>query len=181
LKQLKDDEARDLVAYLAAPAQVPLPDEGPYFDPATGRVTGAIEGESLKVVSKTGSTAPQNMAAFTLSKWSGNNQLWWTGGKPGDKLVLELPVTKTGRYEVFLTVAKAIDYGIVTIALDDHPPTAPIDLFNNGVVNMPVSLGTHELTAGTHKITVTIEGANPRAQKAYMFGLDYVALIPKTQ
>ena len=34
----------------------------------------------------------------------------------------------------------------------------------------------HELTAGDHKLTVEIMGANDKAIKAYMFGLDYVKL-----
>jgi len=36
----------------------------------------------------------------------------------------------------------------------------------------PLPLGTHELTAGDHKLTVEIVGANEQAVKSYMFGLD---------
>jgi hypothetical protein len=42
----------------------------------------------------------------------------------------------------------------------------------------PVSLGTHHLTAGDHKLTVEIVGANPKAVKGFMFGLDEVFLEP---
>jgi hypothetical protein len=38
-------------------------------------------------------------------------------------------------------------------------------------------LGEHDLTAGEHKLTVEVTGANPKALKAYMFGLDYVRLV----
>jgi len=34
------------------------------------------------------------------------------------------------------------------------------------------------LTAGQHKLTVEITGANDKAIKVYMFGLDYVKLAP---
>jgi hypothetical protein len=125
-----------------------------------------------------GGSGPQDMKAFTLAKWSGNSQLWWTGGKPGDKLVLELPVKQEGRYEVFVTVAKAIDYGIVRLQFDGGEPSAPIDGFNEGVINMLVSLGQHDLKPGAHKLTITIDGANDKAVKAYMFGLDYIHLAP---
>jgi hypothetical protein len=53
LKELKPDEVRDLVAYLASPVQIPLPGE----DRGSTRglaVAGALEGESLKVQNKTG-------------------------------------------------------------------------------------------------------------------------------
>jgi putative membrane-bound dehydrogenase-like protein len=180
LTQLKPEEVRDLVAYLASPAQVPLPGEGPWLDPKTGKVAGALEGESLKVAEKTGGNAgPQNMNAFPLAKWSDKSHLWWTGAKPGDKLVLEVPVERAGRYEVFVTLTKAVDYGIVQLAWNNEKPTAPIDLFNNGVITSPpISLGVHELKEGVHRLRVEITGANPAAVKAYMFALDYVVLVP---
>lgn len=181
LKPLSADDVRDLVAYLAAPAQVPLPGDGPWLDPKTGKVAGALEGESLKVLEITGGTArDQGMGGFSLGKWSNSNHLWWTGGKPQQKLVLEVPVSQDGRYEVYVALTKAIDYGIVRLTLDDLPASVPIDLFNNGVVNTPpLSLGTHDLTAGKHKLTVEIVGANPQAVKGYMVGLDYVQLTAK--
>ena len=33
--------------------------------------------------------------------------------KPGDRLVLEFPVAKAGRYKVSANLTKAVDYGIV--------------------------------------------------------------------
>lgn len=181
LKTLSPNDVRDLVAYLASPAQVPLPGEGPWLDPRTGKVAGALEGEALKVQSLSrGNAGSQPMGAFTLSKWSGNSQLWWTGGKPQDRLLLEIPVENAGEYDLFAVMTKAIDYGIVRISIDDHPATEPIDCFNNGVVTTPViSLGQHTLTAGLHRVTVEITGANPKAVKGYMFGLDYLALTPR--
>ena len=55
-----------------------------------------------------------------------------------------------------------------------------IDLFNapDVVTTGVVSLGAHDLSAGKHKLTIEITGANPKAVKAYMFGLDYVKLDP---
>ena len=39
-------------------------------------------------------------------------------------------------------------------------------------------MGEHDLTTGDHKLTVEIVGANEKAIKSYMFGLDYVKLDP---
>ncbi|HTN75697.1 MAG TPA: VCBS repeat-containing protein, partial [Pirellulaceae bacterium] len=155
--------------------------EGPWLDPKTGLVSGALEGEAIKVLEKSGgNAAPQNMSGFKLGRWSGNAHLWWTGGKPNDKLVLAVPVKSAGKYELFVGLGKAIDYGSVRIAVDNATPSEPLDLFNDGVVNTPpLSLGVHELSAGEHRLTVMIVGANPKAIKNYMFGLDYVILVPQ--
>ncbi|MEA3367040.1 MAG: DUF2961 domain-containing protein [Planctomycetota bacterium] len=152
---------------------------GYYVAPKIPRVKGALEGERLKILSKTaGNARPQDMAHYGPG-WSGESQLWWTGAHPGDRLVLEVPVEKAGKYKLVVNLTKAIDYGIHQLALDGRKLGDPIDLFNDGVVPTgPVDLGTHELAAGKHKLTVEITGANPKAQKAYMFGLDYVQLVP---
>ena len=76
-------------------------------------------------------------------------------------------------------LTKARDYGIVQFYLDGKKAGEPIDLYNPTVVpTEPISLGTHELTAGEHKLTVEIVGANEKAVKAYMFGLDRIIAMP---
>src|SRR6185369_17894400 len=45
-------------------------------NPSASRVTGALEGEALKVIRATaGATSVQKMFAFKAAKWSGNEQL----------------------------------------------------------------------------------------------------------
>ncbi len=46
-----------------------------------------IEGEDLieKAFVKLGNVKPQGMSGFGPA-WSGNRQLWWTGGQPGEVL-----------------------------------------------------------------------------------------------
>jgi len=111
--------------------------------------------------------------------WSNGAHLWWTGAKPGDKLDLALPVTQAGRYALTVALTKAVDYGIVQFSLDGRKLGPPVDLYHHGVVATgPLTLGTHELAAGEHKLTAEITGANPAAVKAYMVGLDYVKLEP---
>ncbi|MBI1314950.1 c-type cytochrome [bacterium] len=183
LQQMQPDEARDLIAYLASPSQVPLPGAGPVYDEKTGRVAGALEGESLKVLSKTaGGTSVQGMGGFKADRWS-DAQLWWTGAKPGARLVLELPVKSSGQYEIFAVMTKARDYGIVQLSLDDAPLGKPIDLFNSPdvITTGVVSLGTLELSGGNHQFGIQVTGANPDAAKAYMFGLDYLYLARKAE
>jgi hypothetical protein len=158
---------------------LPLEERTGYNIPAAPKqVLGAIEGESLKVLAKTGGNLqPQDMASFG-NRWSNDSQLWWTGAKPGDKLELALPVANAGKYKALAQFTRAVDYGIVQLALDGRKLGNPIDLYNNGVVATgELDLGTHTLSAGEHKLTVEITGANAKAEKSYMFGLDYVTLV----
>jgi putative membrane-bound dehydrogenase-like protein len=181
LDTLSPEEVRDLVAYLGSPTQVPLKGPRAPIDASTGKVEGAIEGESLQVLSTSaGSARRQPMANFSADRWSGNDQLWWTGGKPGDRLDLAVPVETAGTYEVEVVLTRARDYGIVQLMLNDEPLGGPIDLFNapdvitTGVLTFPA----RPLEAGQHTLGVEIVGTNPQAAKAYMFAIDYLRLVP---
>jgi hypothetical protein len=153
---------------------------GWYAQPKVFHVKGAIEGEQMKVLEKTGGdVGPQALASFGRDRWSRNAHLWWKQGKPGDKLVLALPVKQAGRYELRALLTKAKDYGIVKLSLDGKPLGKPIDLYNPQVVpTKELSFGVHELAKGDHKLTVEVVGANEKAVKSHMFGLDYVLLKP---
>ncbi len=177
IDQMKPSEIRDLIAYLASPTQVPLPGAGPQFLP-NGRVGGAIEGETAAVIKKSGgNVAPQGMGNFTAGRWSGDGQLWWTGAKTGDELKIAISAETPGDYEVFLGLTQARDYGIFEVAINGTTIGEPIDLFNPEVVSTgPVSLGIATLSAGQNELQVRVLGANPKAAKSYMFGLDYVYL-----
>ena len=84
-----------------------------------------------------------------------------------------------GAYDVSVVLTKARDYGIVQFYLDGKKVGEPIDLYNPEVIpTEPIPLGTHDLTEGEHKLTVEIVGANPKAIKSYMFGLDYIIFKP---
>ncbi len=143
------------------------------------KVKGALEGENLKILSKTGGNPQvQDMAGFG-DQWSNDAHLWWIDAKPGDKLDLALPVSQDGKYKLSLQLTKAPDYGIVQLYLDGQKLGDPIDLYHSSVMATgAISLGTLELSANRHKFTVEIVGANEKAIKSYMFGLDYVKLDP---
>jgi hypothetical protein len=159
----------------------PLAERAGYWDDTSlqvHNVKGALEGERLRVVSRTGGGVQEQELSMFEGQWSGDAQLWWTGAKPGDRLELVLPVATSGKYKLLAAMTTAVDYGTVRILLDDRE-VAALDLFNKGV--LPTGereLGTHALTAGDHTLTVEITGANEKAVKAYMFGLDYLRLEP---
>lgn len=149
---------------------VPVAERDTYY------VRGAMASGGFKLLNEpAGEVQTQGMQGFKGGKWKGNDQLWWTGAKPGDKLELAVPAKKTGKYQVSVVLTKARDYGIVQFYLDGKKAGDPIDLYNPEVTNTePLPLGAFDLEEGEHKLTVEIVGANDRAVKAHMFGLDYV-------
>jgi putative membrane-bound dehydrogenase-like protein len=180
LNTMTPDEVRDLIAYLASPTQVALRGPKSPIDVATGKVPDALEGESLKILKvSAGNAAPQAMGGFSKDKWSGNSQLWWTGGKRGARLDLELPVAADGVYSLELVLTKARDYGIVQVHIDDEMLGQPIDGYNfpdvitTGVLNFE----PRKLTKGNHKLTFEIVGKHPDAVPGFMVGIDYVRLV----
>lgn len=142
----------------------------------TFHAPNAIEGESLKIIAKSGGTTQtQDIGDYG---WSDDAQLWWRDGNVGDRLVLEFPVSKAGTHEVAACLTKAIDYGIVKVQVNDEPPQQ-FDRFNRRVAHDKIALGTFDLPRGSNRLTIEITGANPNAVKKHMFGLDYLQLVPK--
>jgi len=138
------------------------------------KVEGTLEGEELKILATSGGRAkPQR------GRWSGGAQLWWSQGKPGDKLDLAVPVSKAGKYKLIVELTKAVDYGMVQLYFDDRKLGDVVDLYHPSVVSAgPMTFEMHDLSAGEHKLTLEITGSNPAAVKAYMVSLDYVKLEP---
>ena len=151
-----------------------------YFEiPYKGEPKNYNEAEALEIISCTGGTASgQDMKGFG-SGWSDEQQVWWSGGKKGDKLELELPAAADGKYNVEVNMTKAVDYGMVQIYINGEKIGDQIDLYSTKVEpTRAVELGIAELKQGFgNRITIEITGKNPKATN-YMFGLDYINLIP---
>jgi hypothetical protein len=165
-----------------ASSKPPLRGKPADFDEKTGRVAGVFEAEELTVLKATaGMTSTQKMAGFKTGQWSGGQQLFWTGGKPGERLELEIVVPMDAEYAIAAALTMARDYGIVQIKLDDEPLGEPLDLYNypDVITSGEVTLAKRELTAGKHTLSLVLTGANSSAAQAFMVGLDYVRLSPQ--
>lgn len=151
------------------------------LDAKTKKATAAIEGESLTVKTTAGAASPQGMSAFQADRWSGTNQLWWTGGKPGDKLTVDLQADKElEAIEAVLTCAR--DYAIIQLSLDGKPISDPIDLYDPQVVTTGLlSFNVKGVAAGKHQLQIEILGANKDAAKAFMVGIDFLRLRGKDE
>jgi hypothetical protein len=131
----------------------------------------------LKVLGYTGAVQAQNMDNFYDGEWEDDDQLWWTNGQPGSKLELALPVKEQGKYKVSVVLTKAPDYAIVRFYVDGEKAGRPVDLYDPDVTNTdPIGLGSFDLSPGEHVLTVEIVGANEKAAKSYMFGIDRIIM-----
>ena len=52
--------------------------------------------------------------------------------------------------------------------------------YANGVISQVVDFGEQNLTKGKHKLEIEMKGANPSAVQDYMFGIDYIDVLPLT-
>lgn len=139
------------------------------------RVKGALEGESLRIVKVAGTAEPQDWESV-----SGGKHLWWHAGmKPGDTLTVAFAAPKAGRYQVVGHFLRAKDYGIHQLAINGQKTGDPVDFYNAEVrPTKELDLGTYTLKAGDNEFTATVVGANAKAVKSYMLGLDYLLLKP---
>ncbi len=137
------------------------------------RVAGALEGESLRLVRVTGKADPQDWDSA-----SGGKHLWWHEGmKPGDTLTVAFTPPRAGRYRVMARFLSARDYGIHQLAINGQKTGDPVDFYNPSVKpTKETNLGIFDLKAGDNEFSATAIGANEKAIKSYMLGLDYLML-----
>jgi Protein of unknown function (DUF2961) len=145
--------------------------------PAVLVVEGALEGEALVVKSCTGGRHEvQDLGIFERT-FSHDRHRWWRDGKPGEALVLELPVAKAGRYRVHAAFVMADDFGIVQVQLAGQALGAPFDGYAARIGSSgPRELGVLDLPAGAVALRLELVGKNAAAKASHMVGLDYVRL-----
>ncbi len=137
------------------------------------KVAGAIEGEAMSILHVTGKAEPQDWESL-----SAGQHLWWHEGmKPGDTLTVTFNAPAAGKYRVFGRFLKARDYGIHQLAINGRKASEPTDFYEPQVKpSSEMDLGAFELKAGANELSITVVGANEKAVKGYMFGLDYLLL-----
>ena len=148
------------------------------IDEETGKVAGAMEGETLKPEVSGGQFSVQDMSNFKGDRWSGDSQLWWRNGMPGDTFTVKLPKMR-GTYNVEMVLTCARDYGVFKFAIDGKPLGKPVDLYHTDVVTSGVlTFPAVELSGDDHQLEVTLLGRNPQAAAGNMFAIDYLRFVP---
>jgi hypothetical protein len=136
--------------------------------------TRTFAAEELKTLSLAhGDYRAQEMGGFGAGRWRGDAQMWWTGGRPGDRLVLEFQAPRAGRARLEASFTKARDYAVFRVFLDGVAAADAIDGYDPNVAPTGfLSLGEHEFGDGPHRIEFEIVGRNERAAPGYMLGID---------
>ena len=147
---------------------------GPTLEDA---VEGATEAEDLKVLELTGGRTTRQLVTDGLA--SRNTILWWREGLPGNHLTFELEAPEAGPYEIVAAFLHDREMGTVQPLLNDEPFGDPMDFYRPDLTAPgPVSLGVHSFEQGPNQLTFRMVGANPDAERNYIFGLDYIKLEP---
>lgn len=139
-------------------------------------VPGAIEGEKMRVVSKSGVGTVENQAGFV--QLSGGVQKWFRNGAPGDRLVLEFDAPEAGEFNLQAHLCHAADYGKHKLWINGEP-LGEFDFYSPELKWTLHDLGRARIQRTGNRLEVEIVGSNPRAEpKSHMFGLDYILLKP---
>lgn len=155
------------------------------WDPAKGRwhVPGSIEAEDLGVLSfesKLGRNA-RPAAEKVMPNLSGDFILRFDSGGKG-KFSLAVPVEKAGKYDVKIHFARAPEFGIVKVAINDTVVGEAADTFKKTQdLSRPFwpakafDFGVVEMLEGLNVFEFSIDSKNPAAE-GYQVGIDCLVL-----
>ena len=156
--------------------EIPVKDRMGYY---TGlkifKEKNALEAEKLPIANiSNGKTATQNMVNFG-NAWSEDNQLWWTEAGVDDFIELEIDSPENSEKNLIAQLTTAPNYAKIQIYFNGKKVGNEIDGFSQRVVaSGKINIGKVKIKKGKNILKIKITGANPKAKKSYMVGLDYV-------
>jgi D-alanyl-D-alanine carboxypeptidase len=142
----------------------------PALRPPAPNSEGSIEGEALQVAKLTGG----NIDFQNFKQLSGGFQIWWSGAKEGDTLVLRLQLPRAGKYSLQGVFARNRDFGNVTIRVGNLERS--LNFHSQRLSWAQVSLGECTLNAGPQDLTVVANGSAGQNGVACHLGLDTLSL-----
>ncbi len=138
-------------------------------------VEGATEAEDLQVLDLTGGRTTEQVVPDGLA--SKNSILWWREGLPGAELTFAVEAPDDGRYEIISAFLFDREMGTVEASLNGESISETMDFYRSDLSGTgPTSLGVHPLNKGVNRLTFKMTGANPDAEKNYIFGIDYLKI-----
>lgn len=156
------------------------------LSPRRAMSTVAVEGEDLRVVeqSRPFGFFKQSTANFGAERWTKATHMFAETGAVGDAITFALPAVAAGRYELFVTLTKSRDFGVVQFQVNGEAPGPLVDLWSGpsgGIERTaPLSLGTVALNGRSDRVRVSVRGRNPANLKPYyQFGIDTLWLERK--
>ncbi len=148
-------------------------------DAARFQPAAHFEAESLRIVKTSPRCRPlvQDMQDWGAKQWGGGQQLF-CAAENGGSLELEYSLPEDGRFEIFLYLTLAPDFGRLKILVDGRVLTRQPDCFCGRVEpSGPLSLGIHDFKKGPHRMIVAVIGKNTLSA-GHSFGIDAFELFP---
>ncbi|MBC8571402.1 DUF2961 domain-containing protein [Zongyangia hominis] len=149
------------------------------YIPEKSETEWTYEGEEMEVTAHPDGITPFAQYIFWTdsSAWSQRSHLVTKFTEANQSITLSLDVPKDGAYDISAAMSKAADFGIFQYAIDGKDIGSTVDLYDANLVNTGlVKLGSMDLKAGKHQLTITCKDKN-EAAVGYLFGLDLVKLI----
>ena len=107
--------------------------------------------------------------------WSEDNQLWWTEAGVDDFIELEIDSPVNAEKNLIAQLTTAPNYAKIQIYFIGKKVGNEIEGFSQRVVaSGKINIGKVKIKKGKNILKIKITGANPKAKKSYMVGLDYV-------
>ena len=119
-------------------------------------------------------TGPAKVRVETTGMFGARPMLGWTNTEVGARLTLPFTVTSAGRYAARLTASTNPGFGLYAIEIDGQTAVAMADFRAREDGELDLSLGTHELAAGSHILTfraLAVDGGPARPMAAEMLRL----------
>ncbi len=125
----------------------------------------------------TGSFQMQEMKTF-LGKWHGNDQLFFSGEKPGASIEFFLNSKESRNVDLTLWLTSAPDFGKVKIEVLPSRSEVTVDLYESAVQPTKITLSDVAMTNGVNQIRFTVLEKNSRSS-GYHLGIDGIEYVTK--
>ena len=145
--------------------------------PDPGAPPVRFEAEALAAATERCEVWPQDMSPWGSKPWSQGKQVFGRG-EVGGWVEWQFPVEKEGNYHLDLLATQAPDYGKLRATVDGKLLEPILDTYGARVLPLkPIRLGTFSLTAGQHRLRLTLVGKND-ASTGTCLGIDAFDLSP---
>lgn len=147
--------------------------------PPPFQIAGAIEGETLKILGKSGEFTAARQELWKDNTYSGDAHLWVQATRPGDWIDLEVPVSSPGEHRLVLHFTRSWDYAVIQPFINGEKAGEPIDTFNTLARDLgatgPIDLGQFNIEGRSFVLRLEVASSNPAAEgSGTFFGLDCI-------
>lgn len=158
-------ERPDFISSVAFWYQTGEPKKGESLPPFAQRRVPWQQQQLVRAFRQAQTTGAVAVQVQTTGMFGARPVLAWANTEVGARLTLPFEVAAAGRHALRLAAASAPEYGLYDIEIDDRQVLAAACFRTPAAEELDLALGTHELTAGTHRLSfraLAVDGAGAR-------------------